>query len=658
MPAMTGAGGGATRLVGRERELEAMLDAAAAALAGRSGTVLLEGSSGMGATRLIDEALARLPGEMTAGGSAPVVIRGDDLPAWRRAPYAPFRVALEGLLAERSPDDALALLGSGLDLLLPLLPQAAARLSASPPGPPVAERLADRIHEAFRGLIGRLAAEGPVVVIVEDLHVLDAASRSLLAFLARTLGGRPVFLVGSFQPEALGPGHPLRATLDAVASGPRPPRRVALPPLDRAALRTLIASHEGENPSAPTLLLVAERSGGSPLIAEEVLVARRELSGAALSVPLVQMVVARAARRTPECRRVLRILAVADGPLEPARLGAIAAAYDADIGRPAPRSSAAPRRGGGGLPGDLAAGVDEAIAHGFVEVGLRHPGPARPAGARSGERKAAPERILRIRHELISGALNADLLPGPRRRMHAALAGALVDRPEEAGPHWGLAHETERELRSQRPPPPEPRPPAPPPTPWPTWSARSAWQGPRGRRGRGRGRRARACWSGPPRRPPPPGTPAGPRRSWSRRSPAIRIRRTGRRGRSSPAGWARTGSPAAIATVPWPRSSAPSSCCRPGPAWSGRGSWPLRPGPHARRCLHRRRPPSPRRGSSRRGRPARKRGRGSATRRARSASSTAGSVGRTSPSGACRRRSRSPSSSAASRMPFGRGRTW
>ena len=436
-------------MVGRERELGAILDVAAVALAGSSGTVLLESSSGMGATRLIDEALARLAAELPADSAEPVVIRGDDLPAWRRAPYAPFRVALERLLAGTSTEDALAMLGSGAELLLPLLPRAARRLAADAPGPPVAERLADRIREAFRGVVGRLAAERPVVVIVEDLHVLDAASRSLLAFLARTLGERPVLLVGSYQPEALGPGHPLRATLGALASGPRPPRRVALPPLDRAALRMLIAAHDGENPSAPTLLLVAERSGGSPLVAEEVLVARRELSGAALSVPLQQMVVARAARRTPECRRALRILAVADGPLEPARLGAVAAAYDADVGRPAPRSSAAPRRGGDGLEGDLAAGVEEAIAHGFVEVGPRHPGPARPAGTHPGDRAAPLERALRIRHELISSALSADLLPGPRRRMHAALAGALDDRPEEAGRHWGLAHETERQLRSE-----------------------------------------------------------------------------------------------------------------------------------------------------------------------------------------------------------------
>ncbi len=442
------AGGGATRFVGRERELEAILVAAAEALAGRSGTVLLEGSSGMGATRLIDEVLGHLAAGPPAGAGAPLVIRGDELPAWRRASYAPFRVALERLLAERPDEDAIHVLGSGAELLLPLLPRAAARLAPTDPGTGTRERLPDRILEAVRGVVCRLAAQQPIVVVVEDIHVLDAASRSLLAFLARTLGERPVLIVGSYQPEALGRGHPLRATVDAIASGPRPPRRVALPPLDRAALGTLIAAHDGEAPSAPTLLLVAERSRGSPLVAEEVLVARRELSGASLSVPLEQMVVARAARRTPECRRVLRILAVAGGPLETARLGAVAAAYDAEVGRPAPRSSGAPRRAGGGLAGDLAAGVEEAVAHGFAA--FVPAGPAAPRAGGAGTAAAAPAggRQLRVRHELVAAALSADLLPGPRRRMHAALGEALADRPEEAARHWSRAHETGRELRS------------------------------------------------------------------------------------------------------------------------------------------------------------------------------------------------------------------
>lgn len=430
MPFMVAGGGASGRFVGRDQELEALLAAAAAAAEGRSATVLVEASSGMGATRLVREALARL-GEAAADGPSFIVLQGDDLPAWRAAPYAPFRVALERLLAERSTAEGDDILGPGAGLLLPLLPRAAARLGTPPADPAGGERLADRIREAFRGVLVRLASRGPVALVLDDVHALDAASRSLLAFVARTLGERPILLLGSYQSEALGRGHPLRATVEAIASAPRPPHRVALGPLDRASLRTFVAELEGEAPSAPTLLLVAERSGGSPLVAEEVLAARLELTGASLSLPLDQLVVARAARRSPECRRVLRILALSDGPLTPARLRAAADAYDADVGRPAPRSAGVRRGDAGGLGGELAAGVEEAIAHGFAEE-------VPPDGGAG--------RGLRIRHELIAAALGADLLPGSRRRMHAALASALDDRAEEAERHWQRAWEPARML--------------------------------------------------------------------------------------------------------------------------------------------------------------------------------------------------------------------
>lgn len=436
---MATAGGGSGRFVGREREIEVIGGALRAAAAGRPGTILLAGPSGLGASRLIEEAMARLASDPD-GGPAPVVLRGDGLPAWRGAPYGPIRVALEGLLAAREPAEILRLLGPGADLLLPLLPAAATRLPGAPAAPASRERLAERTQEAVRAVLGRLAADGPVVVVLEDLHVLDAASRALLAFLARTLGDRPILLLGSYQPDALGRGHPLRTTFEAIDGGPRPARRLEVAPLDRSALRSLIEAHEGEPPAAPVLLLVAERSAGSPLVAEEVLAARRELSGASLSSPLEQLVVARAVRRSRECRRVLRALAVTDGPVAPAELAAIVTAFDEGQERPAPRTTRAPRRGRNGLDDDLATGVDEAIAAGFAaRVGPAAQGPGR---------RGADERPIRIRHELIAAALAADLLPGSRRRMHAAVARALGAHPAEAARHWHRVHEAGHELEA------------------------------------------------------------------------------------------------------------------------------------------------------------------------------------------------------------------
>lgn len=443
---MATAGGDATTFVGRERELDAVL-AAAGEARGRSATLLVAASSGLGATRLLDEAIDALP---SAGpGPAPTILRADNLPTWRGAPYAPFRVALEDDLVERPPSAVARLLGSAAEVLLPVLPRLADHLGVAAPAPRSRERLGERIQEAVRGVLGRLAADGPVVLVIEDLHALDAASRSLLAFLVRTLGERPILVVGTYQPDALGRGHPLRGTIAAIESGPRPVVHLSLSPLDQATLRALIATREGEAPSAPVLLLVAERSGGSPLIAEEVLLARRAVTGASLNMPLEQLVVARAARRSPECRRVLRILAIAEGPVGSSELTAIAAAYDAEVGRSAPRSAGHARRGGVGLAGDLARGVDEAVEHGFVEVLDGPAGMRRADQRRRGRRSSAGTGSFRVRHELLAAALAADLLPGSRRRMHAALAGVSGSRPVEVGRHAHLAIEPLLELRGE-----------------------------------------------------------------------------------------------------------------------------------------------------------------------------------------------------------------
>ena len=79
------------------------------------------------------------------------------------------------------------------------------------PGGP--ERRTERTLEALRGLLGRLAADRTVVLLLEDLHEIDAATRDLVVFLARTAGHLPLLISGTYQPDALTLTHPLRATL-------------------------------------------------------------------------------------------------------------------------------------------------------------------------------------------------------------------------------------------------------------------------------------------------------------------------------------------------------------------------------------------------------------------------------------------------------------
>ncbi|HKQ17225.1 MAG TPA: LuxR C-terminal-related transcriptional regulator [Solirubrobacterales bacterium] len=211
-----------------------------------------------------------------------------------------------------------------------------------------------------------------------------------------------------------------------MTSARRPADRLPLDPLDRDELADLIEAIEGERPTGSALVLVAERSRGIPLVAEEVLAARRELSRASLPSSLEDLVVARLSLRSPECRRVLRLVAPAGRPLTMPELADVAAAYERMVeGRPPPRSTSLPRRADGPIDADLTAGLAEAVEHGILDV---------------------DDEGVDFRHELVGRAVVADLLPGQRHRHHLALAEALVAHPTAAARHWNAAHET-REAR-------------------------------------------------------------------------------------------------------------------------------------------------------------------------------------------------------------------
>jgi DNA-binding CsgD family transcriptional regulator/tetratricopeptide (TPR) repeat protein len=408
------------RFVGREREFARLAAALDATAEGRATTLLLESRAGHGASRFLSEVERRL-----ADAPEPfLVLRGRSYGA-ADGPYTPILGSL-GAILESLPDAELAtLVGPAVEDHLKLLPWLRPRLERLGALPEHAtttdpERRQPRVLEGILGLLGRLSERSPVLLVLEDLHLADAATLALATFLGRITRDQRLCLVASYQPAELTPAHPLNASLAALAELPRPPQRIDLPALGRDDLAELLESIEGERPSASLLLLVAERSRGSALVAEEILAARRDPSGAPLTAPFEELVVARAGRRSPECRRVIRLLAPAAAPLTVAQLVDAATTFEVGaVSRP-PRSSAAPRRGEGPLDPDLAAGLEEAVEHGLL--------------ARSGD-------SVGFRHDLLGRAIAADLLPHQRRRHHAALAAALGGSPAAAASHWLAAHE-------------------------------------------------------------------------------------------------------------------------------------------------------------------------------------------------------------------------
>ena len=414
------------RFIGREHEL-ALIDAAlAAAASGAATTVLIAAGGGMGATRLVDEALERA----AAGPAAPLVLRGRSYgPA--DPPWAAVLEALAPVIAGRPAAELQTLLRRDARPIVAGLPGMAA-LAAGIPAPRSSaledpERRQPRALEGLLRWLGRVAAERPVVLVLEDLHAADAATGAFATFVARIARNERIALVLTYQPDRLTREHPLRENLAVIEAGLRPPVLVVLAPLARREIAGLIEGIEGERPSASIVVLMAERSAGSPLVVEELVAARRELRNTSLTGSLADLVAARLARRSPECRRVLRLLAPAERPMDRERLARAAATYEEllaaeNVGRSGtlpPRSATGPRRGSTHLDADLSAGLAEALEHGLVK-------------AEAGDR-------LRIRHDLIARAVVADLLPMHMPRYRTALARAFADVPVVAAVHWRAA---------------------------------------------------------------------------------------------------------------------------------------------------------------------------------------------------------------------------
>ncbi len=478
------------RFVGRERQLERVAVGLQSAVDGRPSALILSATAGMGLTRLLSETRRRI-GSL---GEPFAAVHGVATAATSGVPYASVGTALERLL-DPLPDETLAFLvgptGDAIARLVPNLHDRLDGLELLPQRTPVAapEWREARMFEAVLGLLERLGQRQPVAFLIEDLHHADSATRGLVTFLARVTRGQRVMLLATYQPDRLLRTDPLRATLTALASSPSVTMS-EVPPLERAELGQLIEAIEGGRPSSTTLLLVAERSRGNPLIAEELLAARRELLGVSLSGSLDRLVTARANLRSPECRRVLRLMSLAGTPIHLPTLLSMGEEFESRSPSRPPRSAAGARPGDT-LEADLQIGLAEALEHGFLvesegdparlreleEEREQEPGRKRPDDRRSdsdrradadrrdadrraeerrgeGDRRAARRlqgmappaasyvdagKAIGFRHELVAEAIAADLLPATRRRYHSALAAAWDNEPRPR-PAAALAH--------------------------------------------------------------------------------------------------------------------------------------------------------------------------------------------------------------------------
>jgi DNA-binding CsgD family transcriptional regulator len=370
-------------LVGRDAELARLRGLLQDAAAGRAVTGLVSGDAGIGKSRLVAEAM------QIAERDGFTVLCGQCAEIGDSVPYLPFADAF------RTAPPRIEQAIKARPVLSRLLPDGDGQAREAD----WAGLARQQMFGAVLSLLSELAAESPVLLVIEDLHWADATTRHLLTFLARMLHRERVAIIGTYRADDLHRRHPLRGVVAELLRLPMV-ALVELGPLSAAALAEIL-SNVPNVPfplSAATLNSLVERAEGNAYYAEELLTASScadDTTGGTLPTGLAELLLSRVERVSDAAQQVLRAAAVAGG-----------GAADNLV------------RAASGLPEDAyEEAVREAAGHQLLA-------PDGPDG-------------YRFRHALLREAVYGDLMPGERTRLHARLANLLAGVPGAAAQ---LAH--------------------------------------------------------------------------------------------------------------------------------------------------------------------------------------------------------------------------
>ncbi|MFI9610482.1 ATP-binding protein [Streptomyces sp. NPDC052023] len=344
------------RLVGRSSEQEILAEA----LTSSAGTaVLVRGAAGIGKTALLDWAAEQ--GDRQGAR----VLRVTGVETESEHAFA----ALHQLTWPLMPlaDELTAAQRGALERVLGMA-------DAAPPSASV-------VSVAVLTLLESAAAREPLLLIVDDLHWVDASSAGVFAFVQRRLGPAPITMVGAARPDG--------TRVDTAGA-----RVLNLPPLDEEQALELLAERRPEL-STPGRRQVVEHSAGYPLALVELPPDLFKESGSGRPVggiPLAERLERTFGRQlrqlTPGARRVLLLTVLAG-----------AGAHAADL------------------------------VHSAAEV-AGTPVTAEDRDVVAGSGLAAPDPVtaaLTFRHPLVREALLNSTPRAELRQAHAALSAALPE---------------------------------------------------------------------------------------------------------------------------------------------------------------------------------------------------------------------------------------
>jgi PAS domain S-box-containing protein len=270
------------RLYGREAEIATLLGAFNRVVNhGTAQLTLISGYSGIGKSSLVNELHKELvqPHGLFAAGKFDQYKRD--------IPFATLAQAFEDLVHQiLGKTDAemgrwraalLEALGPNGLLMVNLVPELALIIGEQPPAPELPPQdQQSRFQLVFRRFLGVFARpEHPLVLFLDDLQWLDAATLELIEHLVLHSEVRHLLLIGAYRDNEVGPSHPLARMLAAVGDAGGNLQTIQLDALLPEDVERLLADtlRTGSERIGPLAALVYEKTGGNPFFTIQFLIA-------------------------------------------------------------------------------------------------------------------------------------------------------------------------------------------------------------------------------------------------------------------------------------------------------------------------------------------------------------------------------------------------
>ncbi len=390
---------GFSRFVGRDEEMVVLEEALARAGTGAGAVVGIEAEPGVGKSRLTYEFVARCRERGIEVFEAQAQAHGKSIPfmpvlQMLRAYFGITDADADRIVREKIAGRAL-LLDPGLAAELPLIFDF---LGVPDPDRPLTqmspEARARALGRTVCHLINAPSRRDLVVLVVEDLHWMDAGSNTMLDEMVNSVAGTPTLGVVNFRPE-----HSFEWDGSPIY------RSLPLEPLGQQDTLEMLRDIAGEDPSLDGLEEpIHERTAGNPFFVEEIvreLVEAGHFEGERGAYRLVRPVeeagvpatvqavlTARIDRLSPDAKQLLQITAVLGKEVGARSLGLTA-----------------------GLSSEqLDGGLCELVDGGFLY-----------------EAELYPERVLAFRHPLTREVAYGTQLAEHRGATHAAAARAMIE---------------------------------------------------------------------------------------------------------------------------------------------------------------------------------------------------------------------------------------